>query len=78
MLDQLVESKSHAGEDSKRGGLLLTTFVLLSMVLVSAWLYSLFAKDFAMGGDDLSLDTLVAPPVIEEAPEPKAQCSKEQ
>ena len=78
MLDQLVESKSHAGEDSKRGGLLLTTFVLLSMVLVSAWLYSLFAKDFAMGGDDLSLDTLVAPPVIEEAPEPEPEKQPEQ
>lgn len=78
MLDQLVESKSHAGEDSKRGGLLLTTFVLLSLVLVSAWLYSLFAKDFAMGGDDLSLDTLVAPPIIEEAPEPEPEKQPEQ
>ena len=73
MLDQLVESKSHVGEDSKRGGLLLSTFVLLSLVLVSAWLYSLFAKDFAMGSDDLSLDTLVAPPIIEEAPEPEPE-----
>jgi TonB family protein len=78
MLDQLVESKSHAGEDSKRGGLLLSTFVLLSVVLVSAWLYSLFAKDFAMGGDDLSLDTLVAPPIIEEAPEPEPEKQPEQ
>lgn len=78
MLDQLVESKSHAGEDSKRGGLLLSTFVLLSLVLVSAWLYSLFAKDFAMGGDDLSLDTLVAPPIIEEAPEPEPEKQPEQ
>jgi len=78
MLDQLVESKSHVGEDSRRGGILLTTFVLLSMVLVSAWLYSLFAKDFAMGGDDLSLDTLVAPPVIEEAPEPEPEKQPEE
>lgn len=78
MLDQLVESKSHAGEDSKRGGLLLSTFVLLSLVLVSAWLYSLFAKDFAMGSDDLSLDTLVAPPIIEEAPEPEPEKQPEQ
>lgn len=77
MLDQLVESKSHASEDSRRGGLLLTTFVVLSMVLVSAWLYSLFAKDFAMGGDDLSLDTLVAPPIIEEAPEPEPEKPEE-
>lgn len=78
MLDQLVESKSHASEDSTRGGLLLTTFVLLSLVLVSAWLYSLFAKDFGMGGDELSLETLVAPPVIEEAPEPEPEKQPEQ
>lgn len=73
MLDQLVESKSHAGEDTKRGGLLLTTFVIMSAVLLSAWLYSLFAKDFNMGGDELSLQTLVAPPVVEEAPEPEPE-----
>ncbi|MGD9587847.1 MAG: energy transducer TonB [Pyrinomonadaceae bacterium] len=73
MLDQLVESKSHAAEDSKRGGLLLTTFVVMVTVLLSAWLYSLFAKDYAMGGDELSLETLVAPPVIEEAPEPEPE-----
>jgi protein TonB len=73
MLDQLVESKSHASEDSKRGGFLLTTFVILSTILVSAYLYSLFAKDYGMGGSDLSLETLVAPPVIEEAPEPEPE-----
>jgi len=42
-------------------------------ILLSAWLYSLFAKDYGMGGDDLSLETLVAPPVIEEAPEPEPE-----
>jgi len=40
---------------------------------MSAWLYSLFAKDYGMGGDELSLETLVAPPVIEEAPEPEPE-----
>ena len=73
MLDQLVESKSHAAEDTKRSGFLLTTFVVLVTVLVSSWLYSLFAKDYGMGGDELSLETLVAPPVIEEAPEPEPE-----
>src|SRR5687768_18446835 len=78
MLDQLVESKSHASEDTKRGGFLLTTLIIMVTVLMSAYLYSLFAKDFAMGGDDLSLDTLVAPPVIEEAPEPEPEKQPEQ
>lgn len=73
MLDQLVESKSHASEDTKRSGFLLTTFVVMVTILMSAWLYSLFAKDYGMGGDELSLETLVAPPVIEEAPEPEPE-----
>lgn len=73
MLDQLVESKSHAAEDTRRSSFLLTTFVLMVAILMSAWLYSLFAKNFDMGGDDLSLETLVAPPVVEEAPEPEPE-----
>ncbi len=73
MLDQLVESKSHAAEDTKRTGFLLTTFIVVVTILMSAWLYSLFAKDYGMGGDELSLETLVAPPVIEEAPEPEPE-----
>ena len=73
MLDQLVESKSHASEDTKRSGFLLTTFVVLSAILLGGYLYSLFAKDYGMGGADLSLETLVAPPVIEEAPEPEPE-----
>ncbi|MGH9949828.1 MAG: energy transducer TonB, partial [Pyrinomonadaceae bacterium] len=38
-----------------------------------AYLYSLFAKDYGVGGSDLSLETLVAPPVIEDAPEPEPE-----
>ena len=73
MLDQLVESKSHASEDTKRSSLLLTTFVVMVTILMSAYLFSLFAKDYTMGADELSLETLVAPPVIEEAPEPEPE-----
>ena len=78
MLDQLVESKSHSGENKKRSSLLLTTFVIMSTVLVCSWLYSLFAKDFEMGGDSLALSTLVAPPVVEEAPKPEPEPEPEQ
>lgn len=73
MLDQLVESKSHASEDTRRSSFLLTTFVIMVTILMSAWLYSLFAKDYGMGGDELSLETLVAPPVIEDTPEPEPE-----
>ncbi len=78
MLDQLVESKSHAGEDSKRGGFLLTTFLVLSTILLVLWGVSLANKfaefmDSGLGAGDLSLETLVAPPIIEEAPEPEPE-----
>ncbi|MBX3243562.1 MAG: TonB family protein [Acidobacteria bacterium] len=78
MLDQLVESKSHSGENKKRSSLLLTTFVIMSAVLVCSWLYSLFAKDYKMGGDSLALSTLVAPPVVEEAPKPEPEPEPEE
>jgi protein TonB len=78
MLDQLVESKSNADVDSRRGGYLLTTLVILSTIMVSAYLYSLYGKEFGVGGSDLSLETLVAPPVIEEAPEPEPEKQPEE
>ena len=78
MLDQLVESTSHAREDRTKGGLLLTTFVLLVAVLVSSWVYSLFGKELMMSDSELALDTLVAPPIIEEAPEPEPEKPKQE
>jgi protein TonB len=71
MLDQLVESKSNAGENTRRSGFLLTTFVVMVSIMVGGWLYSLFAKEYALGSGDLELSTLVAPvPVAEEEPPP--------
>lgn len=78
MLDQLVESRSNSKENTRRSGFLFTTFVILASIMVSAYLYSLFAKDFGMGGSDLELTTLVAPPVVEEAPEPEPEPEPEQ
>lgn len=73
MLDQLVESKSHAQEDAKRSSLLLTVLVLMVLGFMTLWVTSLFGKDYGVGGDDLSLETLVAPPVIEDQPEPEPE-----
>lgn len=71
MLDQLVESKSSAKENTRRSGFMLTTMVIAVSLLVGGWLYSLFAKDYGMGGSDLELSTLVAPvPVPEDEPPP--------
>ncbi len=71
MLDQLVESKSNAGDNARKTGFLLTTFLIMSSLLVGGWMYSLFAKEYGMGDGDLELSTLVAPvPVPEEEPPP--------
>ncbi|MEQ1764396.1 MAG: TonB family protein [Pyrinomonadaceae bacterium] len=78
MLDQLIESRSHAGEGKTRNTLILGTLIVLVFVLTTMWGVSLFGKDYGMGADDLSLDTLVAPPVIEEAPEPEPEKQPEQ
>ena len=70
MLDQLVESKSHTGENTKRGGFLLTTFVIVTTLFAGGIIYSLFAKDLGTSDEGLELSTLVAPPLPEEAPPP--------
>jgi protein TonB len=71
MLDQLVESRSGAGDNARRGGFLLVTMVAVFAIAFGGLLYSLFAKELGMGGEDLELSTLVAPvPVPEEAPPP--------
>lgn len=71
MLDQLVESRSTARENTRRSGFLLTTFVVMTSIMIGGWMYSLFAKDYGLGSGDLELSELVAPvPVAEEEPPP--------
>jgi periplasmic protein TonB len=70
MLDQLVESKSHTGENTKRGGFLLTTFIIVSALFIGGIVYSLFDREIAADEGGLELSTLVAPPLPEEAPPP--------
>lgn len=80
MLDQLVESKNNSVENRRRSRFLLVTLIIAVTTMLSSWTYSLFAKDFGMGGDDLSLTTLVAPvpvPDEEPPPEPKKEQQKE-
>ena len=78
MLDQLVESKSNSRENKRRSEFLVVTMVVVVIVLLTSWTYSLFAKDFGMGGDDLSLTTLVAPVPPDEEPPPKPEPKPEQ
>lgn len=69
MLDQLVESKSNSQNTKRRGGYLVTTGVLVFSMFASGILWSLFAKDLNIGGDNLELSSIVAPvPVNEDVP----------
>lgn len=71
MLDQLVESRNTSGENKRRSGFLMTTFVVVMAIALGGLLWSLFAKNLNMGDENLELSTLVAPvPVPEEAPPP--------
>ncbi len=81
MLDQLVESRSNAAENTRRSGFLATVFILMVSLFIGSLIYSLFAQDFNMGGSDLELSTLVAPvpvPDEEPPPEPEKQPEKAQ
>jgi protein TonB len=80
MLDQLVESKNTTGENARRGGFLITTLIVVVAVFLGGLLYSLFAKDYGMGGGDLELSTLVAPVPVpaEEPPPPEPEPDKPQ
>jgi len=71
MLDQLVESKSGAGDGARRGSFLLITMVAVFSIAFGGVVYSLFAKELGLGAGDLELSTLVAPvAVVEEEPPP--------
>ncbi len=78
MLDQLVESKSNTKENTRRSEFLFVTLVIMVLSLMTGWTYSLFAKDYGMGADDLALTTLVAPvPVPDEEPPPEKEPEKQ-
>ncbi len=71
MFDQLVESKSGGSNGGLRNGLLATSLVAVALIFGGGMLWSLFAKDFNMSGDDLTLSSLVAPVPVPESEPPK-------
>jgi len=71
MLDQLVESKSNSGENRRKGEFIFVVGLLAVLTLLSGWTFSLFGKDYGMGGGDLELTSLVAPPPPDEEPPPE-------
>ncbi len=78
MLDQLVESKNNSAENTRRSEFLLGVFIIAVTALISAWTYSLFAKDYGMGSGDLDISSLVAPVALpEDAPPPPPEVKQE-
>jgi protein TonB len=82
MLDQLVESRNNSAENTRRSEFLLGTLVVLVVVLIGGWTYSLFNKEYGMGTGDLDISSLVAPVALPEeepppAPEPEKQPEKQ-
>jgi TonB family protein len=61
MLDQLVESRNHLGENRRRSSFLLTTFTGVFSLFTFALIYSLFSYNLAMAGENLDVSSLVAP-----------------
>ena len=75
MLDQLVESKSHSVENTRRNEILLGT-TLLAVTLVSVSVYRSLTNlynELDLGSGDIELSTLVAPVPPEEEPPPKPE-----
>lgn len=70
MLDQLVESRNDF-QNTRRGGFMLTTSILVFSLFASGILWSLFAKDLGIGGESLELSSMVAPVVDVEPPKPE-------
>lgn len=66
MLEQLIESKSDARTRASRIKYLATTLVLVVGLAFSGVLWSLFAKDLAIGSQALELSTMLAPVTIPE------------
>lgn len=77
MLDQLIESRNHRADNQKRGGFMLATFFLVGTVLSSGVLWSLFAKDLALGNESLELSAIIAP-IPEIKTEPPAPVQRRQ
>ena len=77
MLENLVESKNNSRAARKLYGFLFSTFLVVATILLSATVWSLFAKDFVMGNDEFELSTLITPiPVAENVPKPEPEKTK--
>ena len=71
MFDVLVESNGTKGQGAKQSAYFATTALVLGSLFLGIFVYSLYQYNLGgISGDDLALDTLVAPVMAEEAPPP--------
>jgi TonB family protein len=72
MFDVLVESNSDKGKAAKQSAYFGTTAIVLASLFLALFVWSLYSTNLGsvLGSDDLALDTLVAPVVVEDAPPP--------
>jgi TonB family protein len=72
MFDVLVESNTTKGQSAKQSAYFGTTFLVLGSLFLALFVYSLYSYNLGgIAGDDLSLDTLVAPVALpDNAPPP--------
>lgn len=80
MFDNLVESQTNVQETGRRSAFLGVTTVVFVSLFLALFVWSLYSFDLGgLGGDELVLDTLVAPvPVPEPEPPPPPDEPKEQ
>lgn len=70
MLDQLVESKSNAAENTRRGEFLLVVLVIAIVALIGTWTYSLLNNEATV--DELETSSLMKVAELpEDAPPPE-------
>ncbi len=72
MFDNLVESQTDVKQTGRQASYLGVTAILYGGLFLALFIWSLYSFDLGgLGGDDLVLDTLVAPvPVPEPEPPP--------
>lgn len=73
MLDNLVESRSIAGEKRRFRGLFLATSVFMGLILIAGFVVNLFSQELVLGAEDLELSALVAPVVVPPEKPPVAE-----
>jgi protein TonB len=78
MFDNLVESTSHKGDISRKGGFFLGTLAIYAVIGIALLVGSILWYDAKLESQSLELMTMVAPVPVQEAAQPEQQKQPEQ